>query len=83
MYKLIVNHSGLLSACPTNRQYLSGGYIGEPHMKVFSVSIDNATYNDLYTNRDRAYVLGDGLPAMQELPGRVYYQVEVGVLTKV
>lgn len=74
MFKLIVNMNGLLSACPTRKQFKELAYFTDG-MFVQDVRISEEVWVQLWHERDNAFILATGLPDRVDEPGRVYFQV--------
>ncbi len=74
MFKLIVNGNGLLSACPTDKDFKKTTYhtVG---MALFDVAMSEAVRVQLWHQRDNAWIVGEGLPERVDEPGRVYFEV--------
>lgn len=79
MFKLIVNMNGLLSACPTTKQYKKLDYFTDG-MFVQDVKIADDVWVQLWHERDNAFILAAGLPDRIDEPDRVYFQVVNGRL---
>jgi hypothetical protein len=74
MFKLIVNANGLLSACPTVKDFVKIPY-HTTGMALFDVRMSEAVWVQLSHERDNAFILADGLPERVADPSRVYFAV--------
>ncbi|GAB3734884.1 hypothetical protein [Spirosoma lituiforme] len=84
-HTLIVNKNGLVSACPTHDLFDLGSFVTDPNLVVSMPVLfeSEEAYQDLYDNRDNAFVLHESLPHKASMDGRVWFRLlKSGILKR-